>query len=687
MLVLSLVGFALVLLEAPATADTASITSAGPLTRVEISDQLNCAVDHVGDTEPEWFGDTACGTLLAVGGELFGPSSIPAGGSATPRTGWTPVSQSAVSGAGTSANPYRITTVVAAGTTGVQISQVDSYIVGEESYSTAVTVHNTSNAAVNGILYRAGDCFLQNSDNGYGEVDTATGAISCTADNTPGSRIEQMYPLTSGSHYMEDNFDTVWEAVGSRAQLPDTCECDVLQDNGIGLSWTVALAAGASKTYSSLVTFSPLGRTPLAVTKTADAGSVAAGANDGYTIHVSNNNVSAVTLETLTDTLPAGFSYRTGTTTGATTTDPTIVGQNLSWSGISVPAGGSISLHFGVTVSSTPGTYDNAADGTATGYTVVGTGPTAPVTVTAGQVNHAPVANDGTATTPQDTAKSVSLEASDADGDALTYAIVAGPAHGTLSGSGASRTYTPNAGYSGPDSFTFKANDGQADSNVATVSITVTPVTVVNHPPVAQNGSVTTQQNTPVGVTLHATDADGDSLSYAIVTGPAHGTLSGSGASRVYTPNAGYSGPDSFTFRANDGDANSNLATVSITVKAPVTAAVHSAHGSGKVRASRWSRVYCFSFNARKSGSTLSGGAWVGSGRRQFLGSRVTSMTVSGDVAVFKVAGKYKGRSGYTLKVTATDGSPDKASLVLKKGSTRIFGVSGKVFRGSLTVN
>ena len=472
-LVLSLVGFALVLLEAPATAASASITSAGPLTRVEISDELNCSVDHVGDTSPEWYNDTACGTFLAVGGVLFGPSSVPAGGSATPRTGWTPVSQSAVSGAGTSANPYRITTVVAAGTTGVQVSQVDSYIVGEESYSSAITVRNTSSAAVNAVLYRAGDCYLQNSDVGYGAVDTSAGAISCTADNTPGSRIEQMYPLTGGSHYMESRYSTVWAAVGSQAQLPDTCECAVQQDNGIGLSWAVALAAGANKTYSSLVTFSPLGRTPLAVTKTADAGSVAPGANDGYTIQVSNNNVSAVVLDSLTDTLPAGFSYRTGTTTGVTTTDPTVVGQNLSWSGISVPAGGSISLHFGVTVSSTPGTYDNAADGTATGYTVVGTGPTAPVTVTGASVNHPPVASNGSVTTQMNTPVGVTLHASDVDGDALTYVIVAGPAHGTLSGSGAHRTYTPNTGYSGPDSFTFRANDGTANSNVATVSITV----------------------------------------------------------------------------------------------------------------------------------------------------------------------------------------------------------------------
>ena len=61
----------------------------------------------------------------------------------------------------------------------------------------------------------------------------------------------------------------------------------------------------------------------------------------------------------------------------------------------------------------------------------------------------------------------------------MTYSIVAGPAHGTLSGTAPNVTYTPNAGYSGPDSFTFKASDGALDSNIATVSITVNPPAVV----------------------------------------------------------------------------------------------------------------------------------------------------------------------------------------------------------------
>ena len=74
-------------------------------------------------------------------------------------------------------------------------------------------------------------------------------------------------------------------------------------------------------------------------------------------------------------------------------------------------------------------------------------------------VNHLPVASDGTAATDEDTAVVVNLSATDADGDPLTFAIVDGPLHGVLSGSGATRTYTPAANYNGPDSFTFRARD------------------------------------------------------------------------------------------------------------------------------------------------------------------------------------------------------------------------------------
>ena len=181
-------------------------------------------------------------------------------------------------------------------------------------------------------------------------------------------------------------------------------------------------------------------------------------------------------------------------------------------------------------------------------------------------VNHAPVATDSSVITPQDVAVAAPLGATDADGDALAYTVVSGPSHGSLSGTAPNLTYTPAAGYSGSDSFTFKANDGKVDSNTATVSITVTPAPPVNHTPVATDGSATTDQETAVATPLAASDLDGDALSFTVVSGPSHGTLSGTAPNLTYTPAAGFSGSDSFTFRANDGKADSNVATVRITV-------------------------------------------------------------------------------------------------------------------------
>lgn len=107
------------------------------------------------------------------------------------------------------------------------------------------------------------------------------------------------------------------------------------------------------------------------------------------------------------------------------------------------------------------GAYPRGDDGTTIGI------------VTSGTTNHAPSAIAQSVSTTADTAKAITLTATDADGNPLTYAIVANPTHGTLSGSGAARTYTPAATFSGNDSFTFTANDGTVDSAPATVSITV----------------------------------------------------------------------------------------------------------------------------------------------------------------------------------------------------------------------
>jgi hypothetical protein len=177
--------------------------------------------------------------------------------------------------------------------------------------------------------------------------------------------------------------------------------------------------------------------------------------------------------------------------------------------------------------------------------------------------NNAPVASGQSVSTDEDTMIQITLEATDVDGDPLTYTIVTQPANGTAVLTGNTVDYTPDGNYNGPDSFTFTANDGTTDSNTATVSIDVTPV---NDAPVASDQSVTTDEDTMIQITLVATDVDGDPLTYSIVDQPTNGTAVLTGNTVDYIPDGNYNGPDSFTFKANDGTTDSNTASVSIDV-------------------------------------------------------------------------------------------------------------------------
>ena len=192
--------------------------------------------------------------------------------------------------------------------------------------------------------------------------------------------------------------------------------------------------------------------------------------------------------------------------------------------------------------------------------------------------NRAPLAVNDSYTTNQGTTLTVAspgllTDDTDADGNTLTAIKVTNPAHGTVTvNANGSFTYTPTAGFSGTDTFTYKANDGLVDSNTATVTITVNAP--VNRAPVAANDSYTTNQGTQLtvaspGLLSNDTDADGNALTAIKVTNPIHGavTVNATG-SFTYTPAAGFSGADSFTYKANDGLADSDTATVAITVNA-----------------------------------------------------------------------------------------------------------------------
>jgi hypothetical protein len=178
-----------------------------------------------------------------------------------------------------------------------------------------------------------------------------------------------------------------------------------------------------------------------------------------------------------------------------------------------------------------------------------------------GPITQPPVANSQSVTVSGASAP-ITLTASDPQGAPLTYQVVTGPSNGVLSGTAPNLAYTPTAGYVGADSFTFIASNGVFNSNTATVSITVTAV----QPPTANSQSVTSTNGAAVSITLTATDPNNNPLTYTIVTQPLQGTLTGTPPNVTYTPTPGYTGSDSFTFVANNGFVNSNVATVAIVV-------------------------------------------------------------------------------------------------------------------------
>jgi VCBS repeat-containing protein len=196
-------------------------------------------------------------------------------------------------------------------------------------------------------------------------------------------------------------------------------------------------------------------------------------------------------------------------------------------------------------------------------------------------VNDAPVAVDDIYSTSEETelnlaAPGVLDNDTDVEGDPLTAVLDTDVEHGTLTlNSDGSFTYMPDADFNGEDSFTYKANDGDDDSEAAaTVTITVTSVDD-NDAPVAVDDTYTTTEgvqlnvNAP-GVLLNDTDADGNTLTVniSLSTGVSNGTLNlFEDGSFTYTPDVDFTGIDSFTYVASDGEYDSDPATVTITVQ------------------------------------------------------------------------------------------------------------------------
>ncbi|MEG4535110.1 cadherin-like domain-containing protein [Microcoleus sp. D2_18a_D3] len=204
-------------------------------------------------------------------------------------------------------------------------------------------------------------------------------------------------------------------------------------------------------------------------------------------------------------------------------------------------------------------------------YSVSDGAATVPATVSINVTNNPPQPQPDTYSTSAGKALSVTVPGvlandSDVDLDTLTAAVAANPTQGSIAlNKDGSFTYTPNAGFSGTDTFTYTVSDGIVSSEPATMTVNVN-----NNPPVANSDSYTTAFNTSLNVTglgvlINDTDPENDPLTAILVTNPATGSIAlNANGSFTYTPNPGFAGTDSFTYKANDGKADSAIVTASI---------------------------------------------------------------------------------------------------------------------------
>ena len=187
------------------------------------------------------------------------------------------------------------------------------------------------------------------------------------------------------------------------------------------------------------------------------------------------------------------------------------------------------------------------------------------VKITINAINDTPVAIAESIETAEDNPIEIVLVGNDIDGDDLTYRLVETAGNGQLSTiDGQKIIYTPDANYYGVDQFVFVASDDKLSSPSTTIQILVTPV---NDPPVALSQQDQKQVKFDTGtaaISLQGQDVEGDQLSYLIVDQPSHGQLSGIGPNLTYTPNASFTETDQFTFKVNDGNTDSEIATVDL---------------------------------------------------------------------------------------------------------------------------
>lgn len=226
----------------PLVPDDEFFTRPGQLTNLKLLKQLATQIDSIEDGRSVYFGDYWAGTNVYVDNQSFGTGADWSGDT---EMEFEPISGPTVSGTGTDSDPFVFHTKVRAGKTGIELDQIDVFEDGNDRYITRITVTNTTNSSKDLILYRGADCYLNKNDFGSGLVYDQ--AAACVADD--GRRIS-LNDATGGATAGAGLYKNIWKTIEYGQMFSNTAEPGHY-DNGMGLSWSLRLAPGESKAFTS----------------------------------------------------------------------------------------------------------------------------------------------------------------------------------------------------------------------------------------------------------------------------------------------------------------------------------------------------------------------------------------------------------------------------------------------------
>ncbi|UTF61348.1 Ig-like domain-containing protein [Gilvimarinus sp. DA14] len=445
------------------------------------------------------------------------------------------------------------------GATVIDVLANDSDVESDLLSVTAVTQpSNGTVALVNGEVrytpdanFTGQDTFTYTVSDGNGGTDTGTVTVTVDPENDPPVAVNDNVTVS------EDSGATVIDVLANDSDV----ESDLLSVTAVTQpsNGTVALVNGEVR-YTPDANFT--GQDTFTYTVSDGNGGTDTGT---VTVTVDPENDPPVAVnDNVTVSEDSG-----ATVIDVLANDSDVEGDLLSVTAVTQPSNGTVTLVNGE-VRYTPDANFTGQD-TFT-YTVSdgnGGTDTGTVTVTVDPENDPPVAVNDNVTVSEDsgaTVIDVLANDSDVEGDLLSVTAVTQPSNGTVTLVNGEVRYTPDANFTGQDTFTYTVSDGNGGTDTGTVTVTVDPE---NDPPVAVNDNVTVSEDsgaTVIDVLANDTDVEGDLLSVTAVTQPSNGTVALVNGEVRYTPDANFTGQDTFTYTVSDGNGGTDTGTVTVTV-------------------------------------------------------------------------------------------------------------------------